>query len=156
MKRISIAVMALISLMPYAFAMKPAHSTEPQFNEGVELMELIWRLMGAQEFSQCNIDEVDQSANTFFADMKDHDAVLFAKQHYRQGLCYDAIPSYGLHLVISEQGTISFNPVFTNGTNPGNPCGNRPSRRLKNRVRSITTGSADSSVLRRKYPPRLS
>ena len=118
MKRISIAVMALISLMPYAFAMKPAHSTEPQFNEGVELMELIWRLMGAQEFSQCNIDEVDQSANTFFADMKDHDAVLFAKQHYRQGLCYDAIPSYGLHLVISEQGTISFNPVFVEGSDP--------------------------------------
>ena len=118
MKRISIAVIALLSLMPYAFAMKPAHSTGPQFNEGVELMELIWRLMGAREFSQCNIDEVDQSANTFFADMKDHDAVLFAKQYYRQGLCYDAIPSYGLHLVISEKGTISFNPDFVEGSDP--------------------------------------
>ena len=99
---------------------EPVDPSAPNFNEGVELMCLIWRLMGeAPEFNQCQIKEVSESADAFFANVKNHEAVILAREcYYDAGISYDAVTAFGLHLVISSQGTISFNQDFVEGSCP--------------------------------------
>ena len=87
-------------------------SPEPHFREGVELICLVFRLMGQTEF-QYSIPIVSESVDAFFASMKDHEALKIAKES-RVG--YDAVTAFGLHLLISENGVISFNPVFLENT----------------------------------------
>ena len=95
---------------------EPILSAEPQFNEGVELLCLVWRLMGAEEFNMCNVPKVYQSADSFFASMKNHEAVALAADYYRSGVSYDAVTAYGVHLVISDQGEITFDSNYVKGS----------------------------------------
>lgn len=88
---------------------------ELHFREGVELMCLIFRLMGAPEFEYA-IPVVAESADTFFASMKDHEAIEIARECRRYGVSYDAVTAYGLHLLISDGGSISFNPFYVEST----------------------------------------
>ena len=87
-------------------------SAEPHFDEGVELMWLIWKLadLSYYHFNQNCIRSINESADSYFANMKNHEAVSLAKQA-SQG--FDAVASFGLHLQISKKGTISFNPAFS-------------------------------------------
>lgn len=84
------------------------------FNEGVELMALIWRLTGTKEYNQCQVTAIDESIDAWFSSMKDHEAVRIAQEcRYQYGTGYDAVAAFGLHLVISEDGTIRFNTDYT-------------------------------------------
>lgn len=82
------------------------------FSKGVELMCLIWRLAGAPEFNQCGLSKVNKSVNEYFSSMLNHEAVLLAKDFIAQNISYDAVTSFGLHLLINADGTISFNPDY--------------------------------------------
>ena len=86
--------------------------TGPFFSKGVELMCLIWRLAGAPEYNLCEVSKVNKSVDEYFSTMLDHEAVLLAKDYMTQNICYDAVTSYGLHLVINKNGNISFNPDY--------------------------------------------
>lgn len=94
-----------------------AGEEEPQetglfFSKGVELMCLIWKLAGAPEFNQCEVSAVNKSVDEYFSSMLNHEAVLLAKEYMTQNIRYDAVTSYGLHLMINKNGTITFNPDY--------------------------------------------
>ena len=85
-----------------------AYSGPLSFSEGVELMCLIYRLMGAEEY-QNTIPVVSENIDSFFAPVINHEAIQIARQSRRYGVGYDAVTAYGLHLSISYKGEISFN-----------------------------------------------
>ena len=93
------------------------HVTEPYFSETVELMGLIWRLAGASEYNQCQVSTVSNSANTYFASMRNHQAVTLAKQYYQQDVCYDAVTGYANQLIFDEEGKIIFDLDYLAGSN---------------------------------------
>ena len=88
----------------------------PHFSEAVELICLVFRLMGAPEYNTCRVPLVYESADTYFASMKDHAAITLARECRQTGVAYDAVTAFGIHLVISDQGVISFNPNYVEGS----------------------------------------
>lgn len=93
------------------------HNTEPYFSETVELMGVIWRLAGADEYSQCEVGTVANSADQYFASMENHQAVKLARQYYQQGIAYDAVTGYANQLIINEFGMIFFDSDYSEGSN---------------------------------------
>lgn len=90
-------------------------SAEPHFDEGVELMWLIWKLadFSYNDFNHYCIRSINESADAYFAKMMDHHAVSLAKSIAKEyGVGEDAVAAFGLHLFISKKGEISFNPAF--------------------------------------------
>lgn len=92
------------------------HNTEPYFSETVELMGLIFRLAGAEEFNGCQVSTVANSADSYFASVKNHQAVQLAKQYRQSGISYDAVTAYGNHLIFNENGEIIFDPNCQDGS----------------------------------------
>lgn len=95
------------------------HNTEPYFSETVELMGLIFRLAGADEYNQCQVSTVANSADKYFASVKNHQAVKLAKQYRQQGIAYDAVTGYANQLIFNEEGKIIFDPDYLEGSNSG-------------------------------------
>lgn len=93
------------------------HNPEPYFSETVELMGLIWRLAGAGEYNQCQVSTVTDSADKYFASMKNHHAVNLARRYYKYDIAYDAVTGYANQLIINELGVISFDPDYLEGSN---------------------------------------
>ena len=93
------------------------HVTEPYFSETVELMGLLWRLAGADEYSQCEVGTIVDSADKYFASMMNHRAVKLAKQYYQQGIAYDAVTGYANQLIINDLGMILFDSDYLEGSN---------------------------------------
>ena len=89
----------------------------PHFNEGIELMCLIFRLAGAPEYNICMVPTIYKSADSFFAQMKNHEAITIARECRSRGVSYDAVTAFGLYLLISENGSISFNPDYVEDSN---------------------------------------
>ena len=98
-------------------ATEVGHNPEPYFSEAVELMGLIWRLAGSYEYNQCQIGTVTNSADKYFASMKNHQAVTLAKQYYQQGVCYDAVTGYANQLIFNDEGDIVFDSNYLSGSN---------------------------------------
>lgn len=92
---------------------QPETKDGPFFSEGVELACLIWNLAGAPEYNECHISQVNQSIDEYFAPVKNHRAVQLAREYYQQNICYDAVTAFGLHLLISDDGYITFNPKYS-------------------------------------------
>lgn len=88
------------------------------FNEGVELMGLVFRLAGAPEYnySQGEISGYVRSADSCFAPFHDHAAVKMAHQLRTTTLAYDAVASYGQHLVIHADGTMEYDSNIAPGS----------------------------------------
>ena len=105
------------------------YSREPHFSEGVELISLVFRLAGAEEYTMCRTKAVNESADAWFAPMKDHKAVQLAKQYHQIGASYDAVAAYGFHLVISDEGKIRFNPDFVERSDDSFLRWTRPQRK---------------------------
>ena len=93
------------------------HNTEPYFSETVELMGLVFRLAGAEEYSQCQIHTVTNSAEKYFASMRNHQAVTLAKQYRQWGIAYDAVTGYANQLIFNEERQIVFDPNYLEGSN---------------------------------------
>ena len=93
------------------------HNPEPYFSETVELMGLVWRLAGSYEYNQCQIGTVTNSADKYFASMKNHQAVTLARQYYQQGVCYDAVTGYANQLIFNDEGDIVFDTNYLSGSN---------------------------------------
>lgn len=79
------------------------------FNEGVDMMAMIWRLAGDRTYNRSMITDYNKQADAYFAAYKEHPAVVKAREYAHSGLGYDAVASYGLHLSISPEGNIRFN-----------------------------------------------
>ena len=97
----------------------PGHNPEPCFSETVELMGLIFRLAGASEYCECQVYSVTNSADKYFASMKNHRAVQLAKEYRQTGVSYDAVTGYANQLIFDENGKLIFDPDYLEGSNGG-------------------------------------
>lgn len=86
------------------------------FNECVDLMATIWRLSGSNEYNRCMVPIYAHEVDSVFAPFKEHPAVKKASSYQQEyGISYDAVASYGLHLTLTESGTIILNDGFLEG-----------------------------------------
>lgn len=97
----------------------PGHNPEPCFSETVELMGLIFRLAGASEYCECQVYSVTNSADKYFASMKNHRAVQLAKEYRQTGVSYDAVTGYANQLIFDENGKLIYEPDYLEESNAG-------------------------------------
>jgi hypothetical protein len=65
----------------------------------VELMSIIFRLAGNNEYNQCQVPKYDKDIEAYFKPYKDHPAVKFAAElRNRRGVSFDAPMSMAVHL----------------------------------------------------------
>lgn len=114
MKKIRLT--CLVWVLCSVFTLNAQVKVEPQFHEGVELMSMVWRLMGAHEYNLCMVPKIYEEADRFFAPMKNHKVVELAKEMRKSNVAYDAVADYGLHLNISEKGKITFKKDIASGS----------------------------------------
>lgn len=99
------------------YTSEEGHNTEPYFSETVELMGLIFRLAGAEEYNGCLVSTIANSADSYFASVKNHQAVELAKQYRQSGVSYDAVVGYANQLVFNKEGEVIFDPNYQEGSN---------------------------------------
>ncbi len=70
-----------------------------QFHPGVELMSLVFRLAGNDEFNRCGLPGYDRRVRDHFAPFENHPAVRLATE-FRRGnqVGYDAVSSFAVNL----------------------------------------------------------
>ena len=59
------------------------------------------------------------SLEEHFASMKNHQAVVLAREYRQRNISYDAVTGYANQLLINELGMISFDPDYLEGSNAG-------------------------------------
>ncbi len=74
----------------------------PQIDERIELLGIVFRLAGAEEYQCTSFKEYDDAINMHFADFKNHAVVQQAKILRRNGIGHDAVIAYGIHLSIED------------------------------------------------------
>ena len=84
-----------------------------RFDECVDLMAMIWRLSGSDEYNRCEVPNYAHEVDSVFAQFEEHPVVQLARLYQQEtGITYDAVVSYGLHLTFTESGTIILNDSF--------------------------------------------
>jgi len=130
---IAVLIMAIASIMIAAFSklhaeVLPFQSNQvalsqvttpakvpAQFNECVDLVSVVWKLMGAKEYNLCLIPSYAEDIDNTFSAYKEHPVVKLARGYYQSGIAYDAVAAYGLHLQISPSGEITLRDGFKEG-----------------------------------------
>ncbi|MGE4565709.1 MAG: DUF4932 domain-containing protein [Victivallaceae bacterium] len=70
-----------------------------EFKSGVELMSLVFRLAGNEEFNRCLLPGYDRRVREHFAAFADHPAVRLAAEFRRRNqVGYDAVSSFAVNL----------------------------------------------------------
>lgn len=89
------------------------------FDERVELMAMVWRLAGDEPYCRSNHKAYCQSADQYFASCRSHPVVAKAREAMEKDyIGYDAVASYGLHLVIGADGSITLDEDLEAGSDP--------------------------------------
>lgn len=89
------------------------------FDECVDLVSVIWRLSGSQEYNKCRIPQYAEKVDEYFSPFKDHPVVQLARQYQLEsGIGYDAVASYGLHLYVDDAGHVVLDDGFLKGSDP--------------------------------------
>ena len=114
MKRHFAVLLCVVLSVLTSFAQNPV---PVQFNECVDLMATMWRLSGSDEYNRCRVPQYAHEVDSVFAAYKEHPVVQLARQYqYESGISYDAVASYGLHLMVNDNGTIVFDDNFLEGS----------------------------------------
>jgi len=92
MRRIAVTVLA--SLLGTAVTAS-AQDWRAGIDSRVELMSILFRLAGNQEYRQCRIAAYDQAIDKYFAPYRDHDAVQLA---HSLGVGFDAPMKFAVYL----------------------------------------------------------
>ncbi len=81
------------------------------FDERADLMSLIFRTAGANEYGFCYFDEYVNNLKPY---INETDEVVKLAQKYREetGISYDAVADFALHLKISENGKLTLDDAF--------------------------------------------
>ena len=110
MKKLTIIFCSiLLALTSFAQIPIPAH-----FDERVDLMAVIWRLSGSQEYNLCKIS--GYARDGYFREFKSHPVVEMARQYqHDSGISYDAVVSYALHLKFVDEGNLDIDDSFLEG-----------------------------------------
>lgn len=81
------------------------------FDERADLLSLICRTAGANEYGTCYFDEYVNNLQPY---IQDTDKVVKLMQQYRNetGVSYDAVADFAFHLKISENGKLTLDDAF--------------------------------------------
>ena len=87
------------------------------FDERTDLMSVVFRLAGCEEYNDCRMKDYAAAVDSCFAPFKDHEVIALAKEYHETAVSYDAVVSYALHLVLptDNQGLISIDAGFKEG-----------------------------------------
>ena len=91
-------------------------SSGPQFSETVDLITLIAWMAGTEGFTECHVPSITQSAETFFAPVRNHKAVQLMREYKNTNIAYDAVSAYGNILSFNKDGKLVFNPEYKEGS----------------------------------------
>lgn len=84
-----------------------AQSVVPQVNENVELMSILSRMAGFQEYHMDMAGQYIKDMDSYFKDNTAHPAVRYMKElRTRYGISFDAVMSMAIHLD-NRNGTLS-------------------------------------------------
>ena len=113
MKKTIVFTLSVLFSLLTSFAQNPIPA---HFDECVDLVATVWRLSGAREYNLCEVPRYAHEVDSVFAPYKEHQVVQLARQYPQEsGIGYDAVASYGLHLIITENGDIELNDNFAEG-----------------------------------------
>jgi hypothetical protein len=99
MKRIATLLLTTLLLSLHAAAQSGSVPEGPRVDRNVELMSIVWRLAGVQEYSQTRFKLYTDRIEGHFGEHKDHALVEFARSLWADhGIGYDAVASMGIHL----------------------------------------------------------
>jgi hypothetical protein len=80
---------------------------QPKVDERVELLGIVYRFAGAEEYQCDRFKEYDDAINKHFAKFKNHPVIFSAKMSRSTGMWYDAVVCYALHISL-ENGRVIF------------------------------------------------
>lgn len=85
------------------FAFAQSETVQPKVDERTELLSIIFRLAGAEEYINNDIPSYSKDIDDYFAPFKGHDVIKFAqKVRVEHGVSYDAVMSLAIALEISD------------------------------------------------------
>lgn len=82
------------------------------FDECVDLMSVVWRLAGADEYQRCSVAPYVEEVDRHFSPFSEHPAVQLAKKYYNNNVGYDAVAVYGAHLDVDGNGNVVFDDTL--------------------------------------------
>lgn len=82
-------------------------------DERAELVGIVFRLAGAEEYSGCIIEKYSQDIDNYFDKYRDHDVVKLAKEYRDEyGVGYDAVMYIAIHININNSDILLDERVF--------------------------------------------
>lgn len=111
-KALIVVLLVLSSIVIKAQSTGSAPDFTVKSDSRVELLSIVFRLAGAQEYSGCNLPEYNSDVNKYFDNYKDHEAIKLAMEYRNKfGVSYDAVMSMAVHLKSSV--TPEINALFS-------------------------------------------
>lgn len=111
--RLFLLILGFILTLP-TFAQEPVKA---HFDECLDLMSVVWRLTGANEYNLCMAEQYSKEVDATFGEFRDHPVVQLAQKYRSQsGISYDAVAAYGLHLTINESNEIVLRDIYQEGS----------------------------------------
>lgn len=96
------------------FAQEPVKA---HFDECLDLMSVVWRLTGANEYNLCMAEQYAKEVDIAFGSFQSHPVVQLARKYRSQsGISYDAVAAYGLHLTLNESNEIVLRDIYQEGS----------------------------------------
>lgn len=98
MKHITILIFAILVICQGCTSKKPVMD-EPKVDERVELLSIVARLAGYQEYSMTPFKLYIDKIENHFSPYKDHEVIQFAKKLRKEnGVMYDVVMTMAVHL----------------------------------------------------------
>lgn len=111
--RLFLLILGFILTLP-TFAQEPVKA---HFDECLDLMSVVWRLTGANEYNLCMAEQYAKEVDIAFGSFQSHPVVQLARKYRSQsGISYDAVAAYGLHLTINESNEIVLRDIYQEGS----------------------------------------
>lgn len=89
------------------------------FDERVDLMSVVWRMAGAEEYNTCCITPYTANVDSTFAPYRGHKAIQLARLYYaKRGVGYDAVPSFAIHLKTDDGSRLVFDDNLADTMDP--------------------------------------
>ena len=96
------AYIFFIFLAATAVAAETQNTPIPTVDERTELLGIVFRLAGANEYQCIHFKKYDDLINEHFKKFRNHAAVKTAKMLRRRGIGYDAVVAFAIHLDIEN------------------------------------------------------
>lgn len=107
-------LITLFCLLHFNCLLSQESFLKSKVDEKIELLGIIYRLAEAQEYSQGVIKSYNDDTDNYFANFKNHNAVLLAKEYRQNGIGYDAVMSLAINLDIQNSSIDLNDNIYNN------------------------------------------